>query len=258
MRTNCAVSFESTLGGFFFPPRPRQHHRAHSISTASSLAPSVPTCARLDSCPGLPFGVPAFNHPQIHWAPGGHRDLWRIQSERSPPFSWRQHLQRMEPPLAGPRDPVPACLSRIAHCPPPLTGQGRVPASGFSSCSSLIPQFTCGFLPSSSLGLNITSLRKPRLFSSSRVGDLAIFSHGINPAFSFMNEMNDAVLVGFIITSISLITFSYDLCPQRASFLTTACAHRFAQVQSRHKYLLWAWEFTICKQLLSWWIPDSC
>ena len=152
----------------------------------------------------------------------------------------------MQPPLAGPRDLVPACLCCITRCPLSLTGQGRVPASRFSSLllpgpekHALIPRFTCGFLPSSSLGLNITSSRKPRLFSSSRVGDLAIFSQGINPAFSFMNEMNNAELVGFIIMSLSLITFSYDLCPQRASSLTTVCAHRFAQVQSRHKYLLW-------------------
>lgn len=42
MRTNCAVSLESALGGCFFSACPRQHHRAHSISTASSLAPSSP------------------------------------------------------------------------------------------------------------------------------------------------------------------------------------------------------------------------
>lgn len=73
-----------------------------------------------------------------------------------------------------------------------------------------------------------------------------------------MNEMNNAVLVGFTIMSISLITFSYDLCPQRASFLTTVRAHRFAQIQSRHKYLLGESEFIICKQLLSLWTLDSC
>ena len=73
-----------------------------------------------------------------------------------------------------------------------------------------------------------------------------------------MNEMNNAVLVGFITMSISLITFSYDLCPQRASFLTTVRAHHFAQVQRRHKYLLGESEFIICKQLLSSWILDSC
>lgn len=152
----------------------------------------------------------------------------------------------MEPPLPGPRDLVPACLSCITRCPQSLTGQGHVPASGFLALllprpekRALIPHFTCVFLPSFSLGLNITFSKKPCPFSSSRVGDLAIFSHGINPAFSFMNKINNAVLVGFIIMSISLVTFSYDLCPQRASFLTTVCARCFAQVQSRHKYLLW-------------------
>lgn len=134
-----------------------------------------------------------------------------------------QHLQRAvtAPRASGISRPLPclSCVSLTAHRHSPGTGTCHCPQDSYPCCfldlRSLISTFMC-FSSSFSLGLNITFSRSlPVLFlirwsCCFHIMALILFSP------SWMKWIMRAV--GFTIMS-SLITFGYDLCPQRASFL---------------------------------------
>lgn len=187
MRTSCTISLENAFRGFSFSPCPVQGDTfKHIPSPWPQSRPQSPpllvwTPAMASPLGFLPSFSPSSNPLGTQWPERSLKNtIWIVTILLLASGSTQNEITAPRASGFCPCLPSHHSLPTVTH----RTWYMSLPQGPYRCCSLCPkcsdPQFyLVDFFSSFSLGLNITSSKKPSLIFHSRVGDLVIFSHSI-------------------------------------------------------------------------------